>query len=91
MISLETLLILNVLGVVSLLYSVTTLEGYPIRLFLQIISSGIFTYTGILLMMVVTPIVGILYLSLAMLVASIAFTDYLNTMQISAELREEEA
>lgn len=91
MISLENLLILNVLAIVSLLYSVTILNSYPVRAFAQIISSTIFMFTGALLLVVVNPYVGTLYLSLAMLVMVVAFTDYLSVMRMNYEIKEETA
>lgn len=89
MISLELLLILNVLGIISLLFALITLDSYPVRAFAQIISSAIFMFTGALLLVVVNPYVGTLYLSLAMLVMVVAFTDYLSVMRMNYEIKEE--
>lgn len=88
---LENILILQVIGIVALLYSVTILNSYPVRAFAQIISATVFMYTGTLFMVTFSPIVGMLYLSLSMLVMVVSFSDYIQVMRMDYDIKKEEA
>ena len=88
MMTLENILILNIIGIIALVYALISSEAYLWRVIIQVVSATAFLFVGVQLL-IFSHIAGILYICVSLLVTLVAFVDYINTAEMAIELKKE--